>query len=483
DRGGSPEPGIGVQGVGREGLIVQEGSHGWMVFQRRRIPFVDWKVKPGPEGNLKRLEVRAIFTYEADARNAAASLSNASVSFSPHGEVKIDVELRTSVKLWISNPVYHLIEEQINAFHWQASWERAGIDVAVWTFRSGSNMIKIEGVDNTGVGCAKSALQEILRGRVASHQGKDLWHPGFAFRTGEISRWVKLIQGQCHVQIKEDSSKSQLRIIGSEKGSCGHRYCKDCFTTMARAAGSSTATCELSISCVATGAGQPCKKLFSLDELIAHLPRPEFEGILRASFNSLIRRRPEQYGHCPTPGCENIFRSTSVTKTPPRTETFTCLGCLEPNCSNCHSPHIGMSCGDYKEKMAGRANALRRAKEELGIKDCPHCTAPIEKVAGCNHITCERGCGTHICWTCLEHFPTSKKCYDHMWAVHGRIHDEGAEPVPQELQAAAPVQAVLVQDDEDNALLDGVGIPHPEDRQILLNRAIIRELEQPAAFI
>ncbi|KAM7185936.1 hypothetical protein V8F33_012125 [Rhypophila sp. PSN 637] len=456
-------------------------------------PFVDWEVRPESKGNLKRLEVRARFTYEADARNAAALLSK------PHAEVKLNVELRTSVKFRITNPVYGLIEEQIIAF--KASWERAGINVNVYQSGLASNVVNIESADSNAVAYAKIALQEILRGRVASHQGKELWHPGFAFHTGEIRRWVKLVEGQCQVQIKEDSSKSQLRILGSEKGydqavevlasllsqieqtqpvpgpgdkaghseeeqehecavcfcppedpiesSCGHRYCKDCFTTMARAAGSFTATRQFSISCVALGVGQPCKKLFSLDELMAHLPRPDFEGVLRASFNSSIRRRPEKYGHCPTPDCENIFRSTSGEKTPPRTQTFTCPNCLEPNCSNCHSPHIGMSCGDYKKNMAGGADALRRAKQELGIKDCPRCSAPIEKFAGCNHVACEQGCGAHICWTCLEHFPTSKKCYDHMWAVHGRIYDEGAEPVPQELQAAVPG---LEPNDEDVAL-------------------------------
>merc|ERR1711860_137950 len=32
-------------------------------------------------------------------------------------------------------------------------------------------------------------------------------------------------------------------------------------------------------------------------------------------------------------------------------------------------------------------------------RDCPHCSAPIEKNDGCNKMTCWR-CNTNFCWLC-----------------------------------------------------------------------------------
>lgn len=45
-------------------------------------------------------------------------------------------------------------------------------------------------------------------------------------------------------------------------------------------------------------------------------------------------------------------------------------------------------------------------------KLCPSCSSPIEKANGCNHMTCWK-CKTHMCWRCLQMFPTGKEVYDH----------------------------------------------------------------------
>ncbi|PRD22685.1 UNVERIFIED_CONTAM: ATP-dependent RNA helicase DEAH12 [Trichonephila clavipes] len=49
-----------------------------------------------------------------------------------------------------------------------------------------------------------------------------------------------------------------------------------------------------------------------------------------------------------------------------------------------------------------------------GRKICPtpSCSSPIEKNDGCNHMTCWK-CKCHMCWLCLQIFPTAMSVYDH----------------------------------------------------------------------
>lgn len=79
-----------------------------------------------------------------------------------------------------------------------------------------------------------------------------------------------------------------------------------------------------------------------------------------------------------------------------------------------------MTCADHKYVSSGGDLALNEAKQRLGIKDCPKCKTAMEKTEGCDHMTCG-GCGTHICWNCLETFGTGPECYKHMNKVHGGI--------------------------------------------------------------
>ncbi|KAK4033478.1 hypothetical protein C8A01DRAFT_19571 [Parachaetomium inaequale] len=195
--------------------------------------------------------------------------------------------------------------------------------------------------------------------------------------------------------------------------SCGHVYCAGCFSDLCQAEGS--ASTEFRISCVG-GEGR-CEKILALSELQDLLSSAAFEAILEASFASYIRRHPTNFRYCPTPDCGQIYRPAADSSM-----IFTCTKCLIPTCTKCHSPHPGITCAEHKERTSGGYEALERVKKELGIKDCPKCRTAMEKIAGCNHMTCS-GCGTHICWVCMAAFDTDGQCYDHLSKMHGGAFD------------------------------------------------------------
>jgi hypothetical protein len=149
-----------------------------------------------------------------------------------------------------------------------------------------------------------------------------------------------------------------------------------------------------------------------------HVSSSAFVKVLRSSFEEYIQRRPENFRCCPTPECGFIYRcaTTSGAGLP----GYTCPNCFEPLFTSCHAQHGGYTYAEYKDIASGGLKALEKLKRELNIKDCPKCSTPMEKVDGCNHITCG-GCKAHICWVCMSVFARSKLCYDHMVKQHGGI--------------------------------------------------------------
>ena len=191
---------------------------------------------------------------------------------------------------------------------------------------------------------------------------------------------------------------------------CHHVYCLDCFESLC-----TSSVASGPISC--QGDMGNCKRMLGLAELTLHLSSTAFEEVLKESFASHIRRRQDEYRFCPTPDCGFIYRSTTSGK------AYTCPKCLEVTCTLCNDQHGVMTCADYKDLKSGGLEAFERFKKSMKIKDCPKCKTPIEKIDGCNHMTCG-GCTAHLCWICLEIFPTGTLCYDHLSKEHGGIFNE-----------------------------------------------------------
>ncbi|KAG1888350.1 hypothetical protein F4604DRAFT_1916265 [Suillus subluteus] len=207
---------------------------------------------------------------------------------------------------------------------------------------------------------------------------------------------------------------------------CGHVYCAPClrhFLTSALDSGQFPLTCM--------GDETQCKVPIPIPTIQQFLPQASFDRLLEVVFNAHISQHPQEFKYCKTPDCNQIYRSTD----PNTTVVGQCPSCFSNICTSCHDDaHDGMICGE-KKRQAGRVAEEERETEAWltahggRVKKCPTCQALIEKVDGCNHMTCTL-CKSHICWRCMGVFsPTT--IYTHMSSEHGTIYDENPvdEPV------------------------------------------------------
>ncbi|CUA75644.1 hypothetical protein RSOLAG22IIIB_11891 [Rhizoctonia solani] len=84
-------------------------------------------------------------------------------------------------------------------------------------------------------------------------------------------------------------------------------------------------------------------------------------------------------------------------------------------CYNCHAYacfihrvpwHNNLTCEQYSKHE--EANKASEEHIDMHMKRCPNigCKRPIEKIDGCDHMTCRRpgGCGYEFCWICLADY-------------------------------------------------------------------------------
>ncbi|KAJ2891505.1 uncharacterized protein MKZ38_000281 [Zalerion maritima] len=209
----------------------------------------------------------------------------------------------------------------------------------------------------------------------------------------EYTRALKMVRSKINVSQAASDAVPDCSVCWTEvenpvRTKCGHDYCSNCFKGLCSARSgqpsSSAVACE--------GEMGKCKTVFSLSELQEHLSSAVFEDLLHKSFSSYTRAHPDTFRYCPSPGCENVYRCAPKTSSPSsepgsKDHVFVCPSCLVVTCTSCHAAHQGMTCAEHKDIQSGGLEASARAKVKLGIKDCPKCTASIERVTGVEGIT------------------------------------------------------------------------------------------------
>ncbi|KAI0036179.1 hypothetical protein K488DRAFT_26030, partial [Vararia minispora EC-137] len=161
---------------------------------------------------------------------------------------------------------------------------------------------------------------------------------------------------------------------------------------------------------ICVGADARCAAPVPIPAIERTLTPPAFARLLAASFATFVASRPREMHYCPTPDCAQVYRVTT-NPTPVR-----CPACRSTVCTSCHGPGHGRSrCRSESQNGHEEVMGAWIERQEGRVKRCPECGRLLEKMGGCNHITCN--CGAHLCWQCMRAFP-SADIYLHISSAH-----------------------------------------------------------------
>ncbi|KAI9566640.1 hypothetical protein HD554DRAFT_1102897 [Boletus coccyginus] len=186
-------------------------------------------------------------------------------------------------------------------------------------------------------------------------------------------------QGSQTCPICYDSVSSPHQLV------CGHTYCVACLRHFISSALESD---QLPLTCL--GDEAQCRVPIAIPTIQQFLPPASFNRLLEAAFDAYIAKHPEEFKHCKTPDCTQIYRAVQAGATP---QTLHCPSCFSAVCNGCHEDaHDGLSCAASKTRRdpaeEERLNDAWIASQGGRVKKCPQCNVIIEKVDGCNHMTC-----------------------------------------------------------------------------------------------
>ena len=115
------------------------------------------------------------------------------------------------------------------------------------------------------------------------------------------------------------------------------------------------------------------------------------------SLNRLVETNPENVTFCPTASCSYMcFYDKNAFH-------LNCPLCRKSYCLRCKTEwHNFLTCEQYQMEKNNSTNEKKFEDFVKGnnFKQCPTCKRWVEKINGCDHITCL--CGTHFCYRCGE---------------------------------------------------------------------------------
>jgi hypothetical protein len=204
------------------------------------------------------------------------------------------------------------------------------------------------------------------------------------------------------------------RVSSPTALACGHVYCAACAQHFLASA---TDIKTFPLCCL--GNEGKCGIPIPIPTIQKFLPSHQFDRLLEVTFITYLEQHPHEFKYCTTADCNQVYRYSGST-----TLTLHCPSCFTSVCTSCHEEaHDGMSCAEKKlhKDPAEQERLNEEWAMQQGVKKCPSCHVWIEKVAGCNHMSCK--CGAHICWRCMGIFDQDD-IYAHMNEVHGGYQDE-----------------------------------------------------------
>lgn len=167
---------------------------------------------------------------------------------------------------------------------------------------------------------------------------------------------------------------------------CRQQFCLKCMNKLIESR--MELSDDIEVKCVA------CYFVFDAP-MIVKLLDPKailFDNIVARMYSAQFH---ENIRYCSNPRCSNPFDWVTNKILPCGSNEIamvSCPLCEEKTCANCRSPwHDGLTCDD---------DILRREETERlpKLRNCPSCGHLIERLTGCNTMTCR--CGCHFCIAC-----------------------------------------------------------------------------------
>ncbi len=174
-----------------------------------------------------------------------------------------------------------------------------------------------------------------------------------------------------------DGCTDPLQLTEMPRTHCGHTFnmCIGCISQWV--ASERTSKRPGDIRCLA----DECTAALVYEDIEAYVPEDEKQ-------RTLVQFLTEAIGgfSYPTPGCgTQIFADE-------RLSYAQCNACQRRACVECHTEwHTGITCNEYQDQQHKKAAQDDEKSEEFkraNYQHCPKCQTWIEKIAGCDHMTC-----------------------------------------------------------------------------------------------
>eukprot|EP00045_Choanoeca_perplexa_P009580 m.92679 g.92679 ORF g.92679 m.92679 type:complete len:519 (-) comp14955_c0_seq1:1336-2892(-) len=175
---------------------------------------------------------------------------------------------------------------------------------------------------------------------------------------------------------------------------CQHAACESCWRQYI--AGKIDAGFAHNITCIAYQCD--LKVVPSLVQRLLPDRMPKYTNTLVEAYVDAQR----QLKWCPTPSCETVVQKQFSEHTL-HDNNVVCRTCEHPFCFDCGVFHLPASCKmvkEYDTMVAQDGDNISWLA--ANAKECPKCSAFIEKNGGCNWIKCGK-CKYEFCWLCGRH--------------------------------------------------------------------------------